>query len=75
MSPPFTSTAGRRNWCSDGMADDDRSPLVGPALHRSADHRLVAKVETVEIAERDDRSAKLVWDRLVVEQSLHRRLP
>jgi len=32
-------------------------------------------VESVEIAERDDGTAKLVGDRLVVEQSLHHRTP
>ncbi len=36
--------------------DDRRPPLVGPRCDRAADHRLVAEVEAVEIAERDDRA-------------------
>ena len=51
--------------------DDHRPPLVRAALHRAPDHRLVAEVEAVEIAQRDDRAAKLLRDRLVVEQALH----
>ena len=34
--------------------DDHRAALVEAALDRAADHRLVAEVEAVEIAERDD---------------------
>ena len=34
--------------------DDHRPPLVEGARDRAADHRLVAEVESVEIAERDD---------------------
>ena len=41
------------------------------ALHRPPDHRLVAQVKAVEIAERNHRAAKRVRDRLVVEQALH----
>ena len=51
--------------------DDHRPPLVRAALHRPPDHRLVAEVEAVEIAERDDRAAKRVGDRLVEAQALH----
>ena len=39
---------------------------------RAAHHRLVAEVETVEIAEREDRAAKLIGNDLVVVQPLHR---
>jgi hypothetical protein len=35
----------------------------------------VTKVKTVEIAERDDRAAKLVGYRLVVKQALHHPSP
>ena len=53
--------------------DDDRPALVRAALHGAADHRLVAEVKAVEIAERDDRAAKGVGDRLVEGQALHGR--
>ena len=47
--------------------DDDRPALVRAALHRAADHGLVAEVKAVEIAERDDRAAKasgIGWSRV-----------
>ncbi len=55
--------------------DDDRPPLMRAALYCSPDHRLVAEVKAVEIAKRDDRAAKLVGYRLVVEQALHWWVP
>ncbi len=42
--------------------DDRRAALVEGALDRSPDHRLVAKVKAVEIAECDDASPELVGD-------------
>ncbi len=51
--------------------DDYRPPLVRAALHRPPDHRLVAEMEAIEIAQRDDRAAQGIRDRLVVEQALH----
>ena len=45
--------------------DDHRPPLVRAARDRAADHRLVAEVEAVEIAERDDRSAQARRERAV----------
>jgi hypothetical protein len=45
---------------------------VEGALDGSPDHRLVAAVEAVEIAQRDDRAAKRVRDRRGEAQALHR---
>ena len=55
--------------------DDHRPPLMRAALHRSPDHRLVAEVKAVEIAQRDDRAAQGFRDWLVVEQALHCAMP
>ena len=51
--------------------DDHRPALVRAARHRSPDHRLVAEVEAVEIAQRHDRAAQGFGDRLVEGQALH----
>ena len=51
--------------------DDHRPPLVMAAGDRSADHRLVAQVEAVEIAERDDCAAEAIGYGLVEGQPLH----
>src|SRR4029078_11082714 len=52
-------------------ADDDRPPLMGAALHRPANDRLVTEVKSGEIAERDDRTAKCFRNGLVERQALH----
>src|SRR5258708_705767 len=51
--------------------DDHRPPFMRPTLHRPPDHRLMARVEAVEIAQRDDRATQRIRDRLVMEQALH----
>ena len=51
--------------------DDHRPLLMRAARDRPPDHGLVAEVEAVEIAERDDRAAKRVGNRLVEGQALH----
>ena len=51
--------------------DDDRPPLVEAALDRSPDHRLVAEMKSVEIAERDDASPEVVGDAAGEGQALH----
>ena len=53
--------------------DDHRPPLVEAARDRPPDHRLVAQMKAVEIAERDDAAAETLGDRLVEGQPLHRR--
>jgi hypothetical protein len=50
---------------------DHRPPLVESHRDRAADDRLVTEVESVEIAEREDASAQLFRNGLVVEQALH----
>ena len=40
--------------------DDDRPALVKAALDGAPDHRLVAEVEAVEIAERDDAARRVL---------------
>jgi hypothetical protein len=45
---------------------------MGAARDSATDDRLVAKVETVEIAERDDRAAQGLGNGLVEGQALHR---
>ena len=52
--------------------DDRRSALVEGALDRAADHRLMATVEAVEIAQRDDRAAERFGYRRGEAQALHR---
>ncbi len=52
--------------------DDYRPALVETHRDRAADHRLVAEVEAVEIAERDHAPAKAVRQGLAVRQALHR---
>ncbi len=54
--------------------DDHRLPHMEAHGDRPAHHRLVAEVEAVEVAERDDRAAKLIGNGLVVVQPLHRAL-
>jgi len=44
--------------------DDDWASFMRPARHGAARHGLMAKVESVEIAERDDRAAQIVRDRV-----------
>src|SRR5690242_15054933 len=51
---------------------NSRPALVEAALHRSSDHRLVAEVETVEIAECDDGPAQAFGDAAGEGQALHR---
>ena len=51
--------------------DDHRPPLVESALDRAADHRLVAEVEAVEIAERDDAPLQGFGDAAGEGQALH----
>ena len=51
--------------------DDHRPPLVEAARDRPPDHRLVAEVEAVEIAERDDAPLEVVGDAAVEGQPLH----
>ena len=53
--------------------DDDRPPLVVAARDRAPDDRLVAEVEAVEIAERDDAAAKRVGHAAIEGQPLHCR--
>ena len=50
--------------------NDHRPSLVRSALDRSPDHRLVAEVEAVEIAQRNNGAAHGVGDRLIVGQAL-----
>ena len=52
--------------------DDHRPPLVETARDRPPDHRLVAEVEAVEIAERDDAPLEAFGDSAVEGQPLHR---
>jgi hypothetical protein len=42
-----------------------RAALMEAARDRSPNDRLVAQMKAVEIAERDDASPELFWDRLV----------
>ncbi len=51
--------------------DDHGLALMRAARHRASHHRLMAEVETVEIAKRDDRAAQGVGNRPVVGQALH----
>ncbi len=51
--------------------DDHRPPLVEAALDRAPDHRLVAEMESVEIAERDDAPPEAVGDAAGEGQALH----
>jgi len=44
---------------------------VCAALNRTPDHRLVAKVESIEIAQRKTGAAQSLWDWLVEGQALH----
>jgi hypothetical protein len=53
--------------------DDHRAPLVERARHRPADHRLVAKVESVEIAECDDVPLEMIGDAAGEGKTLHSR--
>ena len=55
--------------------DDRRPPLMEGARDRPPDHRLVAEVESVEIAERDDAPREAVGDAAVEGQALHWRGP
>jgi hypothetical protein len=61
---------------ADGMGveggDDHRPPLVRAALHRPPHDRLVAEVEAVEIAERQDGATKVAGDGGIEGQALHR---
>ena len=51
--------------------DDHRPPLVESALDRAPDHRLVAEVESVEIAEGDDAPLEVRGDAAIEGQALH----
>ena len=51
--------------------DDHRASLMRAALHRAADHRLMAKVKAVKIAQRDDCAPARVRDRAIEGQALH----
>ena len=51
--------------------DDHRPPLVKAARDRPPDHRLVAEVEAVEIAEGDDAALEVVGNTAVEGQPLH----
>jgi hypothetical protein len=51
--------------------DDHRPPLVEGARHGAADHRLVAEVEAIEIAECDDASPEVLGDAAVKGEALH----
>ena len=52
---------------------DQRRPALGAgAIDGAADHRLVALVKSVEIAERDDAAAKMGRNRRAPVQALHR---
>ena len=53
--------------------DDHRPPLVEAARDRPPDHRLVAEMEAVEIAERDDAPLEAVGDAAGEGQALHWR--
>ena len=53
--------------------DQHRPPLGAGALDRAAHHRLVARVKSIEIAERDDAAAKPLRNRRAAVQPLHRR--
>src|SRR5262245_19245715 len=55
--------------------DDHRTPLVKGALDRPVHHRLVAEMETVEIAERDDASPQSLGDAAGEGQPLHEAAP
>jgi hypothetical protein len=54
--------------------DDHRPSFMRAALHRAPDHRLVAKVKAVEIAQRQDCAAQGFRYRRIEGQPLHRRL-
>ena len=60
------------HWMGLEGGDDDRAPFVRAALHGAIDHRLMAQMEAVEIAQREDRTAQFFGDRLVEGQALHR---
>ena len=52
--------------------DQRRPALDAGAIDGAADHRLVAEVKSVEIAERDDAAAKMGRNRRAPIQALHR---
>src|SRR5439155_26592760 len=51
--------------------DDHRPPLVKAACDRPTDHRLVAEMEAVEIAECDDAPPEALGDTAVEGEALH----
>ncbi len=53
--------------------DDDRPPLMEAARDRAAHHRLVAEVESVEIAERENAPLQLIGDPAGEGKPLHWR--
>jgi hypothetical protein len=55
----------------DLFSSDELAKVQSAALHRPADHRLVAEVKAVEIAKRDDRAAQGFRDGLVEAKALH----
>ena len=55
--------------------DDRRPPFVESALDRPPDHRLVAEMEAIEIAEGEDAAREVIGDAAVEGQPLHRRAP
>ena len=73
--------AGQPEWWDVGLeemdrvrvegGDDHRPPLVEAALDRPVHHRLVAEVESVEIAEGDDAPLEVLRDAAGEGQALH----
>ena len=70
-----TSGLKKRTGCGSKVATIDRPPLVEGARDRAPDHRLVAEVESVEIAECDDAPLKVVGDAAGEGEALHWRGP
>ena len=55
--------------------DDHRAALMKAALDRAPDHRLVAEMKAIEIAERDDASPQAFGDAAGECQALHCQRP
>jgi hypothetical protein len=51
--------------------DNGRNATHPGGIHRRADHRLMTKMEAVEIAQRDNRTAQGIGGRLAGEEALH----
>jgi hypothetical protein len=53
--------------------DQRRATLRARAFHRATDHRLVAKVKSIEIAKRDDPRAQGCGNHRAAVEPLHER--